>query len=131
MTSQLYHYFQASQAVHVADDITTQHFLSILLTFVVPTLTLLFTKVGLSAQPYSINFGKAVELSLAGLNYLSMGSSDLIQIGKKSQLFRISGSRCRTFLWRTLMTTARRKQVRKGRTPMYRAIGPAIESPKM
>lgn len=63
--------------------------------------------------------------------YLSIGSKDLIHKGRKFQFLNISGSWCGYFLWRTLMTIAKREMVTKGRTPMYKATGPAMDSPKM
>ena len=59
MTSQLCHVFQASQAVHVADDITTPPFKTQFNSLRVcgPQVDTLFTKAGWSAQPYPINFG--------------------------------------------------------------------------
>ena len=73
MTSQLRYNFQADQAVHVADDITTLHF-QILLALVVPKLIQLFTTEGLSAQPYSINFGPWNDLSEKNLFAQHSGS---------------------------------------------------------
>ena len=63
MTSQLRYYFQASQAVRGADDVSTPHFYSQVNSLSVfgPKLILLFTTAGWSAQPYSINFGIHIE----------------------------------------------------------------------
>ena len=55
MTSQLRHNFQASQAVHGADDIMTPRFSQVnSLSICGPQV--LFTAEGWSAQPYSANF---------------------------------------------------------------------------
>ena len=63
MTSQHRHNynFQASQAVHGADDITIPHVYSqvnslCICAYVVSKSKLLFTTEGWSAEPYSINF---------------------------------------------------------------------------
>ena len=57
-TSQLRHNFQASQAVHKADDIRTLNFQSQFNSMRAcgPKLILLFTAAGWSSQSYTINF---------------------------------------------------------------------------
>ena len=59
MTSQLRHNFQANQAVHEADDVTTANFQNQVnfMSFCGPKFLILFTAAGWSALPYSINFG--------------------------------------------------------------------------
>ena len=64
MTSQLRHFFQAIQAVHVADDITTPQFLSQVNSLRVCGTQVDTLKVGRSAQPYSINFELANPLTM-------------------------------------------------------------------
>ena len=70
MTSQLRYNFQATQAVHGADDITTMRFRarSILLAFVVPKLILIFAAEGLLTQPYSINIAATVTVQSKSQN---------------------------------------------------------------
>ena len=60
MTSLFRHYFQASQAVHEADEVTTPHFQSQVnsLSICGPKLILLFTKAVWSAKPDHFNFGE-------------------------------------------------------------------------
>ena len=64
MTSRLRHFFQASQAVHVADDITTPQFLSQVNSLRVCGTQVDTLKVDRSAQPYCINFELANPLTM-------------------------------------------------------------------
>ena len=59
MTSQLRHNFQANQAVHGADDVTTANFQNQVnfMSFCGPKFLILFTAAGWGALPYSIKFG--------------------------------------------------------------------------